>query len=160
MLYRLIELGNCCCNWEPLFKACWYWPCVYRFTKPCNWSPGGSCMSDVLAKVLLANVFTPSKAFLFLGNFLRISWYIFLASSLRPSFAFLFASFSAISSFNSSKILGWVGVSSSVWFLTSTDEPSLVSIWSKASPFAPVLLAWSNTALASAVRSSLIRASI
>ena len=45
------------------------------------------------------------KALLFFGNFTRISWYIFLASSLRPSITFLFASFSALSNFISSRIL-------------------------------------------------------
>jgi hypothetical protein len=75
-------------------------------------SLGGSCLSELVAKVLLANVFIPTKAFLFLGNFFRISWYIFLASLFSPPCALFFASFNALSSFNSSKIFARVTISS------------------------------------------------
>ena len=79
-------------------------------------------MPVLVAEVLLANVFIPSKAFLFFGNFFRISWYIFLASLVRPSFTLFFASFNALSNLNSSKILASIGISSFALLSASNEE--------------------------------------
>ena len=161
ILYRLMELGNSFSNCELWVRAFWNLPWLQRVIRLCSWSWGGSLSSELLDIAFLDETFIPSIAFLFLGNFLRISLYILLASSLRPSFTFFLANFNASCNFNSSKMFDWSGTISCFSFLTATDEMlSLNAICSKLFPFTPLLFASSNTTFASAIRFNLIKASM